>query len=166
MIYEDMLRNGYQKILIFEDDAVPDDRALPLIPHILEELPANWELLMWGWDKNGSPPATAGLKKIFYHLKNRMGSLKWDHQMIRNLYAQPYSKHLKKAGFHDYTYAYAISASAAQKLVAMQTPIQYIADNLLAHAATKEFLKSFISWPVIFLHEDPGPAGTVNSYIR
>lgn len=166
MIYEDMLRNGYGRILIFEDDAVPDEKALPLIPKILEELPSDWELMMWGWDKNGTEPMGAGLKKMIYHLKHRFGSLKWDHRMIRNLYARPYSEHLKKAGFHDYTYAYAINASAAAKLVKMQTPIQYIADNLLAHAATKELLKSFISWPVIFLHDDPGPGGTVRSYIR
>ncbi len=166
MIYEDMLRNGYQRILIFEDDAVPDKNAVLIIPEILKELPSDWELLMWGWDKNGSPPPGSELKKFIYHFKHRVGTLKWDHQMIRNLYARPFSKHLKKAGFHDYTYAYAITASAAGKLVALQTPIQYIADNLLAHAATKELIKSFISWPVIFLHDDPGSAGNVQSYIR
>ena len=166
MMYEDMLRNKFERILIFEDDAVPDENALHLIPEILKELPADWELLMWGWDKNGKPPAAAGFKKMIYHLKHSTGNLKWDHQMIRNLYARPFSPHLRKAGFHDFTYAYAITAPAAEKLVRMQTPIQYIADNLLAHAATKDILKSFITWPAIFLHDIPSGSGEVHSYIR
>ncbi len=166
MIYEDMLKNNYGRVLVFEDDAVPDPEALKLIPAILEELPADWELLMWGWDKNGQAPFGAGIKKFFYHLKHSAGHLKWDHQMIRNLYAKPYSAHLKRSGFHDFTYAYALSREGAEKLIRMQTPIQYIADNLLAHAATKEILKSFITWPRVFLHDDPTDGNSPKSYIR
>ena len=59
MIYEDMLKNNYERVMIFEDDAVPDPSALHNIPGILAELPADWELLMWGWDKNGKAPAGA-----------------------------------------------------------------------------------------------------------
>jgi len=86
--------------------------------------------------------------------------------MIRNLYAKPFSKHLKKAGFHDYTYAYAINRTAAGKLVEMQTPIQYIADNLLAHAATDEILAGYIVWPPVFLHDSLPDGTNRESYIR
>jgi glycosyl transferase family 25 len=166
MMYDDMIRNNYDRVLIMEDDAVPDPEALKLAPQIFTELPDDWELLMWGWDKNGKKPFGAGLKKMVYHIKHGLGQLKWDHQMIRNLYARPYSAHLRKAGFHDFTYAYAVSRSGSEKLSQMQTPIQYIADNLLAHAATKEILKSFITWPVVFLHDVPVDGGSVQSYIR
>jgi glycosyl transferase family 25 len=166
MIYEDMLSKNYHQVLIFEDDALPDLQSLELIPAILSELPADWELLMWGWDKNGKPPAGAFFKKTFYQLKHSLGRLKWNPRMIRNLYARPYSAHLRRAGFHDYTYAYALTRSAAEKLVRMQTPIQYIADNLLAHAATNEVLKSFITWPPVFLHDIPAEGEGIRSYIR
>ena len=74
--------------------------------------------------------------------------------------------HLKKAGFHDFTYAYAINESAAKKLIEMQTPIQYIADNLLAHASTKGLIEAYTAWPKVFLH-DEGPGGQARpSYIR
>lgn len=166
LIYEDMLNNNYHRVLIFEDDAVPNPGALQSIPSILDELPPDWELLMWGWDKNGQPPFGAVLKKLFYHLKHKTGNLKWDHQTIRNLYAKPFSAHLKIAGFHDFTYAYAVSRSGAEKLIQMQTPIQYIADNLLAHAATKKILKSFITWPRVFLHDALPGGKAADSYIR
>lgn len=166
MIYEDMLKSGYSRVLIFEDDAVPDPKQLYRIPEILNEIPADCELLMWGWDKNGRTPFSSALKKLFYHLQHNLGLLKWNHTVIRNLYAKPYSAHLKKAGFHDYTYAYAVNRSAAEKLIKMQTPLQYIADNLLAHAAATGVVSSYITYPAVFLH-DSLPDGTHrDSYIR
>jgi glycosyl transferase, family 25 len=161
-IYEEQIKNNYSRVLIFEDDAVPDPSQLSRIPIILSEIPADCELLMWGWDKNDKEPPGAFFKKFVYHVKHA----EWNHQMINHLYAKPYSTQLKKAGFHDYTYAYAVNLTAASKLVKMQTPVQYIADNLLAHAATREIIRSFITWPKVFLH-DSLPNGTHrHSYIR
>jgi glycosyl transferase family 25 len=113
LMYEDMLRNNYRRILIFEDDAVPNPDALQHIPAVLSELPANWELLMWGWDKNGETNWKTTLKQGLYHLQHIVSGVKWTHKMINHLYATPYSPHLKKGGFHDYTYAYAVSHAAA-----------------------------------------------------
>lgn len=166
MIYEDVLANDYNRVLIFEDDVVPDETMVKQISQILEEIPADCELLMWGWGKNGNSNAATRFKQLIYHLQHQFGKLKWDHTMINHLYAKPFSAHLKKAGFHDYTYAYAVTNEAAKKLIAMQTPVQYIADNLLAHAATKGILNCFITWPQVFLH-DSLPDGTHrDSYIR
>jgi glycosyl transferase, family 25 len=166
LIYEDMLTNNYNRILIFEDDAVPDPERVEQIPAILNEIPADCELLMWGWDKNGKVPATGVFKKIIYHIQHSLGLLKWNHTIIRHLYARPYSKQLKMAGFHDYTYAYAIDRLGAEKLLQMQMPIQYIADNLLAHAATTGKVNGYITYPGVFLH-DSLPDGTHrDSYIR
>ena len=166
MMYEEMLANNFTRILIFEDDAVPDENKMKQIPEILKEIPPDCELLMWGWNKNDVNNTGAILKKFFYHFQHRIGLLKLNHTVIDNLYAKPFSRHLKKAGFHDYTYAYAISKTGAEKLLKMQTPIQYIADNLLAHAATNKILSSYIVWPKAFLH-DSLPDGTHrDSYIR
>jgi len=166
MMYEEMIANNYKRILIFEDDAVPDENMLKEIPSILNEIPADCELLMWGWNKNGKNGIKSDLKKIVYHIQHIIGSLKWDHNTISNLNAKPFSTHLKKAGFHDYTYAYAITLEGAKKLMKMQTPIQYIADNLLAHAATKKIVNGYIASPAIFLH-DAMPDGTAkDSFIR
>jgi glycosyl transferase, family 25 len=166
MMYEEMLAKNYSRILIFEDDAVPDPERVKQIPAILDEIPADCELLMWGWDKNGKTPSTGAFKKFIYHIQHSLGLLKWNHAVIQHLYARPYSKQLKKAGFHDYTYAYAINRMGAEKLLQMQTPIQYIADNLLAHAATTGVVNGYITYPAVFLH-DSLPDGTHrDSYIR
>jgi glycosyl transferase family 25 len=166
MMYKDMLANNYNRVLIFEDDAVPDEKMLKQVPAILQEIPADCELLMWGWDKNSVNNTGAFFKKTFYHFQHSLGKLKWNHRMIRNLYAKPFSRHLKKAGFHDYTYAYAITRSGAEKLIRMQTPIQYIADNLLAHAVTNEIVNGYITRPPVFLHDSLPDGKQRDSYIR
>lgn len=166
MMYDDMISNNYQRAMIFEDDAVPDPQAMNNIDHILKEMPSDCELFFWGWDKNGETNMGTSIKQYWYHLQHAVGALKWDHKMISNLFAKPYSKHIRKAGFHDYTYAYSITLEGARKLVAMQQPLQYIADNLLSVAATRKILSAYIAYPPVFLH-DALPDGTArDSYIR
>jgi glycosyl transferase family 25 len=166
MMYEDILLNNYSRVLIFEDDAAPDPEIVNQIPEILSEIPADCELLMWGWAKNGETNFNTALKQTWYHIQHKSGLLKWNHTIIKNLFARPFSTHLKKAGFHDYTYCYAITKSGAEKLLKMQTPIQYIADNLLAYASATKTLSSYIVYPAAFLH-DSLPDGTArDSYIR
>jgi glycosyl transferase family 25 len=166
MIYEDMLQNNYSRVLIFEDDAVPDPENLKLIPAILSEIPSNCGLLMWGWDKNDEENLTTTLKKYGYHLLHTLSLLKWDHKIIDNLFAKPFSSHLKKAGFHDYAHAYGITKTAAENLIQIQTPVQYIADNLLAYSITKNIISGYIAYPAVILHDNL-PDGTArDSYIR
>lgn len=166
MMYEDMIKNNYGKVLIMEDDAVPDPKMMGQIPAILSEIPADCEVLMWGWDKNGESNLNTTFKKLGYDIQHLAGQLKWDHTIIKNLFAKPFSKHLKHAGFHDYTYSYAITRTAADKLIQMQTPVQYIADNLLAHAITKNIVHGYIVYPAAMLHDNL-PDGTArDSYIR
>jgi glycosyl transferase family 25 len=166
MIYEDMLKNEYERVLILEDDAVPDEITLAQLKQALEELPKDAELVYWGWGKNGVRDISGWWKQLVYHIQHAVGFLKWNHRIIQNLYARPFNAYFKKAGFHDFTYAYAISRTGAKKLIRMQTPIQYIADNLLAHAATEEQVVAYTAWPKYFLH-DEGPGGQANpSYIR
>lgn len=166
MMYEEMVAKNYKRILIFEDDAVPDMQMVKEIPAILDEIPANCELLMWGWNKNGKNGVKSDLKKFVYHIQHLLGSLKWDHDTISNLNAKPFSAHLRKAGFHDYTYAYAVTLEGARKLMSMQTPIQYIADNLLAHAATKKIVTAYITSPAVFLHDANADGTPKDSFIR
>lgn len=166
MIYEDMIRNNYKRIFIFEDDAVPNFEVLKNISLIIEEIPQDCELLMWGWSKNGKRTFLTALKQGLYHLQSGIGLLKWDATTIKNLFARSYSANIKKAGFHDFTYAYAVTRIGAEKLLQMQTPLQYVADNLLAYACTKEMVKGYIVYPTAFLHDSLADGTARDSYIR
>lgn len=149
LVYEDVVAHNYQKILVLEDDVVIDKHYISLLPQVLNDLPDDWELLYFGFAGNEQPPKNAALKKTFYHLLQLIGALKFTHKTIRNLYPKKVSKHLYTAGYHDCTHAYGITLSAAQKLLQLQQPITFVADNLLAHAVTNEMVKGYITLPKI-----------------
>lgn len=166
LVFENMLAKGYEKVLVFEDDVLPDPKNITLIPEIINNIPADCEFLYWGWAKNGDYNFPAFLKQKLYHLQHTIGLLKWNHKMISNLFAKSYSTYFKTAGFHEYNNAYALTRSAAEKLIKMQTPIQYVADNLTAHACSHEIIKGYIVNPPIFYHETLQDGSHPESYIR
>ena len=75
MMYQDMLANNYDRILIFEDDAVPDPGRIKSLPEILSEVPEDCELLMWGWSKNGESDINTVFKKAVYNIQYKLGIL-------------------------------------------------------------------------------------------
>ncbi|MEK7224904.1 MAG: glycosyltransferase family 25 protein, partial [Bacteroidota bacterium] len=51
-IYQAMIDNNWQHVLVFEDDVVPDEKNLSLLSATLDELPADWDLFYLGYLKN------------------------------------------------------------------------------------------------------------------
>jgi glycosyl transferase, family 25 len=62
----------------------------------------------------------------------------------------PYSKHLKRAGFHNCTHAYALTLGAAEKLIRNQIPVIYRSDDLLSSTIMKGELNAFVTTPKFF----------------
>ncbi len=162
-VYEDIIEKGYQKVLILEDDVVASPNFESVSKMILEELPQNWELLYLDYNKNEKRNA---LKQYWYHVQKWMGGLTWSHTTVQNLYPKKVSQHLATAGYHDYTSAYAITFNAAKKLIPLQTPIAYNADNLLAHACTNKIVNGLIAKPKLFSQLSQGVNKQMNSYVE
>jgi glycosyl transferase, family 25 len=153
MVYTEMIKQGWKKILILEDDVLPLVENMDALPNALKELPADWELVYLGYLKHEE--ITAGLKRkhFFYKLLSAAGLMKWSYKMVSNFLPKPFSTHLKKAGFHDCTHAYAITVEAAKKLLAAQTPVVYRADDLLSATIMKGELNAYITMPKFFDQE-------------
>jgi glycosyl transferase family 25 len=152
-VYFEMIKNNWQRVLILEDDIVPLEKVIDLLPDAVKELPANWELVYLGYLKNETVTTGARIKQLFYKLISSVGLMKWDYTMVSNMLPKPYSPYLKKAGFHDCTHAYAITLAAAQKLYAVQSPVVYRADDLLSHTILKGALHAFVTEPKFFDQE-------------
>jgi len=75
------------------------------------------------------------------------------------------SPHLKKSGHHVFASAYGITANAAEKLVALQTPIIFPADHVLPYAITNNILKGFATVPKVFLQQSQVRKEVVGSYM-
>ena len=166
LVYEDVIKNNFSKVLIMEDDMVIDVEAAKTFPAVINELPKNWELLYFGFALNEDSPANASLKKAFYHLVRTFGGIKFSHNTINHLYPKKITEHIYAAGYHDCTHAYGLTASGAKKLLALQTPISFLPDNLLAHAATNKIVNAFITHPKIINQQSQVENGPTHSYIN
>lgn len=153
MVYQEMIKHGWKKILILEDDVLALTESMNVLPLALQELPVEWELVYLGYLKHENVTAGLKLKQFFYKILSAVGLMKWNYTMVTNLLPKPFSKHLKKAGFHDCTHAYAVTLSAAEKLLKVQTPVVYRADDLLSATILKGDLNAFITVPKFFDQE-------------
>lgn len=153
MIYQAMIDHQWKKVLVLEDDVVPDEQNLATLEACLQELPADWDLFYLGYLKNDQLTAEKKWQNAWYQLLATIGMSKMPLRMIKNRLPKNFSPHLWKAGFHDCTHAYAISLDGAKKLLAAQTPVTYRADNLLTALILKEELKAFACKKFLFNQE-------------
>lgn len=153
-VYEAVIANGWKKTLVLEDDVWPLFENLHLLPETFRELPASWELVYLGYLKHEQVTGQLKIKQFFYKILSGLGLMKWNYTMVSNLLPRRYSQHLKKAGFHDCTHAYAITLEGAGKLLREQTPVVYRADDLLSHTILKGKLSAFVTEPKFFDQED------------
>ena len=152
-LYAAMIENGWQKVLILEDDILPNWDCLTQLPAALQELPDYWELVYLGYLKHEQVTTGLKVKQFFYKIISAFGLMAWSNKMVSNLLPKPFSTHLKKAGFHDCTHAYAITLAGAKKLLDAQTPVVYRADDLLSATIMKGELNAFITKPKFFDQE-------------
>ncbi len=148
-----MIERGWQKVLVLEDDALPLLDNMSALPATLSELPAGWELVYLGYLKHEQVTFGLKAKQFFYKLISSLGLMTWTYTMVNNLLPKAYSRHLKKAGFHDCTHAYALTQAAAKKLLAKQTPVVYRADDLLSATILQGELRAFVTEPKFFDQE-------------
>ena len=152
-IYQAIVDKGWKRVLIFEDDVVPDFDNLPLIIDALKELPEDWELFYLGYLKNEKATIGKRLKQVWYQIMGRFGLSRIPVSMIKRSLPQKFSPSLLRAGFHDCIHAYAVSKEGAKKIIAAQTPVKYRADNLLSALILKQELNAFISKEHLFYQE-------------
>lgn len=152
-IYQAMVDNGWKRVLIFEDDVVPDFNTLPLLTDCLNQLPEDWELFYLGYLKNEKATFSKKLKQKWYKIMSFIGLSHLPMKMIKRMLPKQFSSSLLEAGFHDCTHAYALSLSGAKKLIQSQTPVQFRADNLLSALVMGGELKAFICKSNLFNQE-------------
>ncbi len=149
-IYQHIQANNVQKALILEDDAILNHEHLNQLQYIFQQLPKTWELLYLGYEKNDTYNLKQKLKSWWYQIFPSHALLKLTPKQYKKYYAQPFTKNLWYAGFHDCTHAYAITLAGAQKMIELQSPIKLKSDSLLAYGVSLGLLESYISKPKIF----------------
>jgi glycosyl transferase family 25 len=164
-IYEAIIENNWKRVLILEDDVVPDFGNLASLPDTLKELPADWELFYLGYLKNEKIATSLRMKQAWYKTMRFFGFSKLTYRQISHLAPKSFSPSLLKAGFHDCTHAYAVSGEGARKLLQAQTPVRYRADNLLTALVLEGEINAYASKLFLF-NQEIFTNSTDTSYVR
>lgn len=165
-IYEDMVTNKYATALILEDDVILNTNDHFNFSDIMQQLPENWDIVYFDYNKNEATSILKEIKKVIYHFQKKLGLLKWSHTLINNLFAKPFSKNLKVSGYHDFASAYGITNHAAKKLIEMQTPISFPADHVLPIAICNKIISGYITIPKVFSQLSQNNQSSVMSYVE
>ena len=149
-MYEYILEKGFKKTLILEDDAIPVLKQLSKFPDIIKQLPKNWELFYLGYEKNEKLGLKQKINRFLQVTFPHHVQLKLTREIFRNYYPVQVSPLIAKAGFHDCTHAYAVTAEGAGKLSQYGKPIRFHPDNLLAYLNCTGSLNGYISQVKLF----------------
>ena len=150
LVYEDIIKNNYKNALILEDDISPSREGIEQFGNSMQELPANWDLIYFDCQKNLRRNFGAFMRQVGYHIRSFFGRVKLNHTEINNMFARKFSDNFLVAGMHDCSTAYAISKTAAKKLVKLQTPIHFLPEGLLSHVSTNKLVNAFVYKPKTF----------------
>lgn len=164
-LYKKILESGHEKVLIMEDDFVPNHTFLNSLQPMIDDIPNNWELIYWGYYFNENINWKMKVKQKIYLLFSILKLHKLSFKEVKNLYPKPFSTHFWKAGFHNTTHAYSVKKSSLTNLIEAQTPVAFNADSLISYLIMNEKIKGYITKPVVFEQEIFLAKGESHSYI-
>ncbi len=167
-VYEEAVANGWQRVVVLEDDAVPRVADLASLPDALSQLPADFDLCYLGYMGGERTTAWDRAKQAAYVAFGPLGVVPWSAREALRLHARPHSANLRRAGLHMCAHAYAISLAGARKLLETQTPVAFRADWLFPYLILRGQLSAFVTAPRLFDQEGAAevPSGTPTSYIH
>ena len=152
-IYQNMLDEGHQRILILEDDVLPQPDQLQYFDSVIEQLPEDWELLMLGYYGHKLPTLRYRLQQQIYLGFHYLRVANWhkvSRSWIDNICMRSHSPDVYQLGKVLGAHAYAVSASAAEKFVTYQTPVHLQADRIFNYYAAQNPLNAFALKNTVF----------------
>jgi len=168
-LYEDMVAGGWDRMVVLEDDVIPRASTLALLPDALRELPPSWELCYLGYWQNEDISPGRRLTQLVYAAIAPLGLSRWRPGEALRLLPRSFSPHLRRAGRHMCTHAYAVSREGARKLAALQTPVSYAADQLLTMAILQGRVEAYAAYPALFdqesMEHSAGHSGAIGTEV-
>ena len=156
--HERIVEKGCGRALVFEDDVVDLHVPDEMVREILAAVPADAEVIQWGWNGGRFRPSLGVLQQALSHVKYAFGRMKFNHTRIRNSYMRRYNDHFHVASTNFLAHAYTITGDAARKFIAYNTPIRMNADHVLLHAILDELVRGYVPITQLFGQRsiDPG----------
>jgi GR25 family glycosyltransferase involved in LPS biosynthesis len=163
--YKRIVETGCRRALVFEDDVVNLNVPEDVVGEILEHVPADADIIQWGWNGGRFPPTLGILQKALSHVNYALGRSKHNHRRVGNMYMRRYNKHFHVAAVNFLAHAYTVSGTAAENLIEYNTPVRLPADHVLIHAILDELVRGYVPVTQLFGQRsidasDPMPSTT------
>lgn len=143
-VYEDIVKNNYQRALIFEDDLMLNDRFDTSIEKSISELPDDWDLFYLGDLGNNDTISAKNLIKMHF-LYPILGvfSGRFNRKRLRDHYPRRYSSNLEYAGFQWGLHAYGVTHQCSKFLMNELMPIRREADTAIGVLSADKKIDSY-----------------------
>jgi|GEM_PF-626718 len=145
-IYADAVKHNFQRILIFEDDAVPVLDRLSNFDKQLSSLPDDWDCVLFDYYDAHFSSALTALKQAMYKVFHFLNISNWQNvplDLINNMSMRHYNDDFYIPGRFSGSHAYALSLKAARAFAEYQTPIKLQADRIFYYYLQNTDLKQF-----------------------
>ncbi len=141
-MFQQILAKGFQRTLIFEDDAALVHDAAHWIQYCLERMPEDWELLYLGY-------GDGELRGYLREFQERFGR----HRDPVEVVSRSVGRGIRTAAGHDFTHAYAVTFQGAGKLLEDAYPVRYTADGWLEQKVLQGKITAYITIPKLFVQQ-------------
>lgn len=156
-----VVKNNYPATLFFEDDFYPLlENWRAIFKCAFEELPADWDILLLGYNYDGKAYKHAYKRwaRLFPKLINHYNFI--FKKMPKRIMPNTFSKHLDTAGICNGGHAYCISAKGANLLKQYLVPMKRSGDELVSELIQQEKIKAYAVYPCLFLQNPVFPSKT------
>lgn len=151
MIYQDIVDNKYDRVLILEDDALLLRENITLFTSMSKQLPKDWDVFYMGYIWKYDKTFLEGFKRRYlYPILHSTGLRKYNPILVKYGFTQPYRKNILRAGTHGGTHAYAISGKGAEIMLNRQSPIQNNPDLAFWKPIMQKELNAYSAKPILF----------------
>jgi glycosyl transferase family 25 len=154
-VWRQVASEPHSRVLVLEDDAIPCPKGLPEVGRALAELPRSWELVYLGFWRNENVTLRRRLDRRVYMALGSVGLHYLSARESSNVLPRPFSEHLRRAGLHYGTYAYALTPVAAERLLRFQQPIALAADTGITRVILRGEIEAYVTAPKAFGHDGP-----------
>ncbi|MEO8733979.1 MAG: glycosyltransferase family 25 protein [Flavobacteriales bacterium] len=145
-VYAHIVDHAWPSAVVLEDDARPLQENFTGLTEVIAELPTDRDLLYLGFRGHRHAPLLFPLRRYLYHPLARLLFPKKYRLTVAEtsrLYLRPFSKRLYRAGYHQGSHAYAISAKGARIVMQHTAKITAPADAILATLVIEGKLNAF-----------------------
>lgn len=143
-IYEDVVKNNFQRVLIFEDDLFLNNQIDIDIKKCLSELPEKWDLVYLGDLGNNDKISTKNFIKL-HVLYPVLGifSNRFNRKRLRDHYPRKYSNNLDYAGLQWGLHAYGVTNKCSKILLEELLPLTREVDTAIGLLTVNRIINSY-----------------------